>query len=189
MAIEGGLFTQMPHSKKIIWYAPTWSTAPKQWWALKKYIWSFGPLTRISLASTIVCGSILVALKIIFPAIVLPNLPSLILILPAFLGLFTLQTYALTKTRARVMITPKKIYVSHGQSATVIEPDTLTSVVLAIHDNEKARLRFCYQHRGKPRYKVVGVSEDLNLNDVEQLLPMEITPRDFRRREREITGR
>ena len=167
--------------EKIVWHAPTWSTAQKQWWAIKKYVISVGPLARISIASLIVCGSITLAFKIAFPGMVLPNLLPLILVLPMLVGMLTLQTWALAKLGARVMVTRKKILVSHGQSATIIKPDSLTAVVLAIHDNSKERLRFCYETRGKRRLKIVGVSEDLDLDELQQLLPIEITPRDYRR--------
>jgi len=141
---------------------------------------------RISFASLVACGLIVLGFKLAFPGIAIPNLLPMLFVLPMLVAMLTLQTYALSKTKARIMITPKKIFVSHGQSATTIKPDSLTEVILAVHDDQKARIRFCYQRHGVRRQKIVGVSDDLDLVELEQLLPVEITPKDYRRTKRKM---
>jgi len=116
-----------------------------------------------------------------FPAMVIPNLLPMLLVLPMLVLMLTLQTYALTKSKARVMVSRKKIMVTHGQSATYIKSDWLTDVVLAVHNDGKARLRFCYSKGDVPRFETVGVSDDLDLVELERILPVQISPRDYRR--------
>ena len=170
----------MPRDK-IVWYAPTWATAQKQWWALRKCVLSSGPLLRITLATIAATLLVLIGFKMAFPAIVIPNLLPMLFVLPMLVLMLTLQTYALARSKARVMVSSKKILVTHGQSATNIKSAWLTDVILAIHNDGKARLRFCYSKGNVPKFKTVGVSDDLDLIELEHILPVQITPRDYRR--------
>ncbi len=167
--------------EKLVWYAPKWSTNSKQWWVIRKYLLSPGPIFRIIIASLIAVAVVLTAFKIAFPAIVFPNLFPLVFVMPALVAGFCLQTYVLSFLKERVMVTSKKIVVSHGESATIIKLGWLTKVILAIHDDERARIRFCYDQGGKSKFKTVGLSNEVDMNILENFLPMDIIPRDYRR--------
>lgn len=172
----------MPGTKeKLVWYAPKWSTNPRQWWVLRKYLFSRGPLVRISVAS--LAGTLLVvaAIKIAIPQIALPNIWPVFLALPALLGLVDVNTAMWALFRERILVTSKKILITHGQSATLIRPEFLTRVTLTTHAGNKARIRFDYTDKSKPRSRTVGVSDECNLFQLAELLPIEIVVRDARR--------
>lgn len=133
--------------EKLVWYAPTWSTVPRQFWVLKKYILSPGPIARISIGSVIAAAVIVGALKLALPAIVIPNLLPMVLMVPGLVVGVVLQTLLLSVLKARVVVTAKRVVVQHGQSAIQIKMDQLTKVVLALHDHGKTRIRFCWELR------------------------------------------
>ena len=170
--------------EKLVWYAPTWSTAPKQWWALKKYVLSPGPIARITIASLLAVVLVVAGFKIAFPAIVIPNLLPLLFAFPVLFGQLTLTTYLNTVFKACVTVDRKNISITHGQSGTRIKLESLTNVILSVHDGGKARIRFCYQRRGKTRFKTFGIPNDVDLNVLEDLIPLDIVARDCRRQQR-----
>ena len=125
--------------------------------------------------------AIIACLQIAFPGIALPNLWPVVFALPAVIGALVLQTGLLSFFRQRVLVTPKKILISHGQSATIIQLDKLKCVTLTAHDNGRSRIRFDYVVKSKKRFKTVGLSEDCDLFKLSELLPIEIETRDARR--------
>lgn len=104
--------------------------------------------------------------------------------LPVVIGVLVLQIGVLTLFRQRVLVSPKKILISHGQSATIIQPESLKNVTLTLHDNGKSRIRFNYSVKSKSRFKSVGLAEDCDLFQLSELLPIEIETRDARRIQR-----
>lgn len=166
---------------KLVWYAPNWSTAPKQWWALRKYVLSPAPILRITVATTVVVFAVLAGFKIAFPGIVFPNLLPLLFVFPALVVMLVFQTAVLSLFKARILVTRKKILISHGQAATIIKPECLMDVTLTVHDNDRARIRFCYSKKGKSKFVNVGFSDDCDLFRLAELLPVEVTTRDARR--------
>lgn len=168
-------------NSKLIWYSPKWSTNPKQWWVLRKYILSPGPLFRITAATLLAALTIIGCLKIALPGIALPNLWPIVFAMPAVIGMMVAQTGLLSLFRQRVLVTPKKILISHGQSATLIRPETLRRVTLTVHNEGKSRIRFDYETRSRKRFRTVGLSEDCDLFKLADLLPIEIDARDARR--------
>ena len=150
-------------NSKLVWYSPKWATHPKQWWVLRKHLLSTGPLLRMSAATLIAVSAIIGYLKFAFPGIVLPNLWSVVFLLPAVIGFTVLQMGILSLFRYRVLVTPKKIVISHGQSATIIKPESLNYVTLTVHDFGKNRIRFNYGLKSKNRLVTVGLSDDCDL--------------------------
>ena len=169
------------NKSKLVWYSPKWSTNPKLWWVLRKYVLATGPLVRMGSATLVVVIAIIACLKIAFPRIALPNLWPIAFALPAVIGALVLQIGLLSLFRQRVLVTPRKILISHGQSATTIRPGSLKCVTLTIHDDGKSRIRFDYSVKSKNRFKTVGLSEDCDLFKLSELLPIEIETRDARR--------
>ena len=174
----------MANVNKIVWKAPSSATAQKEWWAYKNCLLSSGPLTRIILASVIITALILVGFKLAIPALVIPNLLPFLFVLPMLLGMLALQTYLITKFDGRVIVTPEKILIQSGSSLTTIRTDWLSKVALAIHDNERLRLRLTYEHLRRKRLTLIGVPTDLDILELERLLPIEIEARDYRRADR-----
>ena len=168
-------------NSKLVWYSPKWATHPKQWWVLRKYLLSTGPLLRMSAATLIAVIAIIGYLKFAIPGIVLPNLWSVVFLLPAVIGCMVLQMGMLSLFRHRVLVTPKKIVISHGQSATIIKPESLNCVTLTVHDFGKNRLRFAYRLKSKNRFITVGLSDDCDLFKLAELLPIEMVVKDARR--------
>lgn len=171
----------MAQKQKLVWYSPKWSTHPKQWWILRKHVLSAGPLLRITGATIGVSLMIIAALKLAFPGLVLPNLWRAFLALPAIIAAMVFQFGVLSLFRQRIVVTPKKIVISHGQSALVIKMPSLKRATLTAHANGKSRIRFDYEIRSKRRSKTVGLSDDCKLFDLAELLPVEIETRDARR--------
>lgn len=170
--------------EKIVWYAPTWSTAPKQWWELKKCLLSPGPIARITIASLLVVAMVVAGFKIAFPAIVIPNLFPLLFVFPVLVGQLALTTYINTVFKACVTVDQKNVSITHGQSSTRIKLESLTNVILSVHDGDKVRIRFCYDRRGKSRFKTLGIPNGVDLDVLENLIPVEIVARDCRRLQR-----
>ena len=176
----------MSNKNRIVWHAPKWSVnADKRWLELKKCLLAKGPIIRISIASMVATGLIVLGLKIALPGIVIPNLLPLLLVYPMLMGNLAIQTYFSTLVSPTITVTATKIFISQGQSATTIPTDQLTSVVLAIHDDNKSRLRLRYQRRGKSRLKIIGMPWEVSLLELEKLLAIKITPRDYRRKSQE----
>ncbi|TWT79734.1 hypothetical protein CA13_11410 [Planctomycetes bacterium CA13] len=169
-------------NKKLVWYAPKWSTNHRKWWALRKYLLSSGPLFRMSVATAVAVLLIVAAFKFAFPQMVLPNIWPVFLALPTVLGAMVAQTAMLSLFKQRILVTPKKIVISHGQSATHIKPESLTRVTLTAHAENKTRIRFDYVVKAKPKSKTVGFSEECDLFKLAELLPIEIVTRDVRHR-------
>ena len=170
----------MSKVNEIVWKAPSSATAQKEWWAYKNCLLSSGPLTRIILASVIITALILVGFKLAIPALVIPNLSPLLFVLPMLLGMLALQTYLITKFDGRVIVTPEKMLIQ-SSSWTIIRTEWLSKVALAIHDNERLRLRLTYEHLRRKRLTLIGVPTDLDILELERLLPIEIEARDYRR--------
>ena len=185
MVFHASIVNRIPvlrsNKSKLVWYSPKWSTNPKRWWVLRKYVLSTGPLVRMGSATLVVTIAIIAYLKIAFPGIALPNLWPLVFALPAVIGALVLQIGLLSLFRQRVLVTPKKILISHGQSATIIQPESLKCVTLTVYDDGKSRIRFDYSVKSKNRFKTVGLSEDCDLFRLSELLPIEIVTRDARR--------
>ena len=154
---------------------------PQAWWVLRKHLLSTGPLLRMSTATLIAVSAIIGYLKFAFPGIVLPNLWSVVFLLPAVIGFTVLQMGILSLFRYRVLVTPKKIVISHGQSATIIKPESLNCVTLTVHDFGKNRIRFNYGLKSKNRLVTVGLSDDRDLFKLAELLPIEMVIKDARR--------
>ena len=173
---------------KLIWYSPKWSTNPKQWWVLKKYLLAPGPLARMAIATLTSALLLIGCLKLAFPGIVLPNLWPMLLTLPVVLGMMIFQTALASLFQQRVLVTPRKILISHG-SATIIRPDTLNQVTLTVHAAGKSRIRFDYVVKSKQRFRIVGLSDDCDVFKLAELLPIEISTRDARRRNRGIANK
>ena len=138
-------------------------------------------MVRMGVATLLVAVAIIAYLKIAFPGIVLPNLWPIVFALPAVIGALVLQFGLLSLFRQRVLVTPKKILISHGQSATIIRPESLRCVTLTVHDGGKSRIRFDYSVKSRNRFKTVGLSENCDLFRLSELLPIEIVTRDARR--------
>ena len=175
------IFVLRSNQLKLIWYSPKWSANPKLWWVLRKYVLSTGPLARMGTATLTATIAIIAYFKIAFPGIVLPNLWPFAFSLPAVIGGLVLQTCLLSFFRQRVLVTPKKILISHGQSAIIIPTESLECVTLTVHDNGKSRIRFDYTLKSRKRFSTVGLSEDCDLFKLSELLPVDIETRDARR--------
>ena len=168
-------------NSKLVWYSPKWATHPKQWWVLRKHLLSTGPLLRMSAATLIAVIAIIGYLKFAFPGIVLPNLWSVVFLLPGVIGCMVLQMGMLSLFRHRVLVTPKKIVISRGQSVITIKPAFLKCATLTVHDFGKSRLRFDYRLKSQNRIITVGLSDDCDLFKLAELLPIEMVVRDARR--------
>ena len=168
-------------NQKLIWHAPKWSTNPKRWWVLRKYVLSTGPLARMCTATLTVTIAIIAYFKIAFPGIVLPNLWPIAFPLPAIIGGLILQTCLLSFFRKRVLATPKQILISHGQSTRIIPTESLECVTLTVHDDGKSRIRFDYTLKSRKRFSTAGLSENCDLFKLSEILPVEIETRDARR--------
>ena len=76
-----------------------------------------------------------------FPQLVLPNLWPLVFALPAIVLMLVAQLGILTLIPPSVTIRADKILVQHGQSATKIDPETVSATYLTFHPDNRIRLR------------------------------------------------
>ena len=166
--------------QKLEWFSPLWSSRLQPWRALRRYIFSQGPLTRIIAGSLIASTAIIVAFKWLVPGLVLPNLLPLLFLLPAILLMMTLQTWAIASCRTRVVIKSESIQITHGQSSVVIDAASFSNATISIHDHDRIRLSIYYQRKNGMRRKTVGLSPELSVNQLKLTLwgPVEI--KDYR---------
>ena len=139
-------------------------------------------LLRITLGTAIVSAAIIAGFKWAFPQIVLPNLWPLIFTLPGILLLLIVQFGILTLIPPTVTIRADKIVVQHGQSATIIGPETVTATYLTFHSDDRIRLRICYTRKTKTKSRVIGVPATVDFNRLCEMLPIAPEVRDARHR-------
>lgn len=88
----------------------------------------------------------------------------------------------LTLIPPMVTIRADKILVQHGQTATIIDPKTVTATYLTFHAGDRIRLLLCYTKRSKTKSRVVGVPPTVDLNRLSEMLPLIPVVRDARGR-------
>lgn len=112
----------------------------------------------------------------------LPNLWPLVFAFPAILLMLVLQLGILTLIPPTATIRADRILVQHGQSATIIDPQTVTATYLTFHPDDRIRLRICYIRKSKSTSRVIGVPSKVDFDRLSEVLPIEPVVRDARHR-------
>jgi len=166
---------------KLTWYVPRWAYT-RQLWSQLNHILNPASLTRIGLGTAIVSAAIIAALKWVVPQMALPNLWPLVLALPVILLMLVLQFGILTLIPPTATMRADRILVQHGQSATIIDPQTVTATYLTFHSDDRIRLRICYTKKSKTKSRVIGVPPTVDFNRLSEMLPIAPVVRDARNR-------
>jgi hypothetical protein len=139
-------------------------------------------LLRISLGTAILSGSVILVFKWAVPQLVLPNLWPLLFALPGIVLALVGQFAILSLIPPMVTIRADKIIVQHGQSATIIDPRTVTATKLTFHSENRVRLRIHYTRKSKAMSRVIGVPVEVNFQQLSEMLPILPVVRDARSR-------
>ena len=139
-------------------------------------------LIRIAIGTTIVSAAVIAGFKWAFPQMVIPNLWPLVFVVPAIVLLFVLEFGILTLVPPRATIRSDKIFVQHGESATIIDPKTVSATYLTFHSGDRIRLRICYTKNSKTKSRVIGVPPAVDFNRLSEMLPIAPVVRDARNR-------
>ena len=134
-------------------------------------------LGTISISVAIVAG-----FKWAFPQMVLPNLWPLVFALPAIVLMIVVQLGILTLIPPTVTIRADKILVQHGQSATIIDPKTVSAIYLIFYPDDHIRLRICYTKKGRKRSRAISVPPTIDFDRMTKMLPISPIVRDARNR-------
>jgi hypothetical protein len=151
-------------------------------WKQLFHILNPASLLRITIATIVVSGLIVAGFKWAVPQLVLPNLWPIVFALPAILLIRVAQFGVLTLIPPTATIRADKIVVQHGESATIIDPKTVTAAFLTFHSDDRIRLRICYTKKSKTRSRVIGVPPTVDFNQLSEMLPIILVVRDARNR-------
>jgi hypothetical protein len=151
-------------------------------WSQLNHITNPVSLVRITLATVVVSAAVVAGFNWAVPQFVLPNLWPIVFALPAILLLLVAQFGILALIPPRVTIRADTILVQHGQSATIIDPKTVTATYLTFHPDDRIRLRICYTKKSKAKSRVIGVPPSVDFNKLSQMLPIMPVVRDARNR-------
>ena len=166
---------------KLTWSVPRWAYTRQLWTQLNRIL-NPASLIRIGLGTAIVSAAIIAAFKWAVPQMALPNLWPLVFALPAILLMLVLQFGILTLIRPTATIRADRILVQHGQSATIIDPQTVTVTYLTFHSDDRIRLRICYTKKSKTKSRAIGVPPTVDFNRLSKMLPITPVVRDARNR-------
>lgn len=170
-----------PPKLKLTWYVPRWAYT-RQLWSQFDHILNSASLIRIGLGIGIVSVAVIVAFKCAIPQLALPNLWPMVFAFPALLLLLVLVFGVLTLIPPTVTISADKILVQNGQTATIIDPQTVTATYLTFHSGDRVRLRIRYAKELTPRSRVIGVPPQVDFKRLSELLPIAPVVRDARNR-------
>ena len=127
-------------------------------------------------------AAVIVAFKWAVPQMALPNLWPVVFTFPAMLLTLVLQFGILTLFPPTATVRADRILVQHGQTATIIDPATVTATCLTFHPDDRVRLRVCYTTNSKTKSKVIGVPPTVDFNRLSEMLPIAPVVRDARNR-------
>jgi hypothetical protein len=167
---------------KITWSVPRWAFAPKLWQSLRRSILNRRSIVRICIGSLVACGAIVLALKLAFPALVVPNLLHLAMTVPLFLLVFALQFAVLAVFPPNVTLRSDRLQKSHGQSGLRIKSDQFVTTQIIVHRYDCVRLKIRYRQRARDRTLVIGVAPSVDLDQLVEILPIAPAIRDARSR-------
>ncbi len=167
--------------QKLTWYVPRWSFT-RQLWSQLNHILNRASLIRISLCTVVASAVIVAGFKWAIPQMALPNLWPLVFALPAIVLMIVVQFGMMTLIPPTVTIRPDKILVQHGQSATIIDANSVTATYLTYHSDDRIRLRICYTKKSEIKTRTIGVPPTVDFNRLSEMLPMAPVVRDARNR-------
>ena len=166
---------------KLTWNVPRWAYTRRLWSQLNHIINPVS-LCRITIVTVVVSAVVLAGLKWAVPKFVVPNLWPIVFAFPAILLMLVAQFGILTLIPPTVTIRADKILVQHGQSATIIDPNTVTATYLTFHPDDRIRLRIRYTKKMKPKSRVIGVPPTVDISKLSEMLPIIPVVRDARNR-------
>lgn len=158
------------------------STGRRRLWAQLNQILNRASLIRIALGTLVVSAAIVAGFKWAVPQMVLPNLWPLVFALPVIVLGIVAQLGLLTLIPPKVTIRSDKILVQHGQSATIIAPETVSATYLTVHADDRIRLRICYTKKAKAKSRVIGIPPTIDFDRLSEMLPITPVVRDARNR-------
>jgi len=164
---------------KLKWRAPRWSYVRRLWLPLRD-IFNSASLWRITLATVVVSAAIVAGFKWAVPQLVLTDLWRIVFAPPALALMLVAQLGILTLVRPIVTVRADKIFMQHGQSATIIDTSSVKATRLTFHRDDRIRLRICYTRKSKMETLVVGVPPTVDFDCLSELLPVFPVIRDAR---------
>ena len=162
------------------WYEPRWAYVDRMW-AQLRHILNAASLSRIVIATAIISLLIVACIKWAMPQFVIPNLWPFLFAFPAILMMLVAQFAILTLIPPSITIRAEKIIIQHGQTARIIDQNSIRKISLAIHSQDRVRLRISYRKKGITRSRCIGVAGSVDLYQLCEHLPIFPTIRDARK--------
>ncbi|MEO1527877.1 MAG: hypothetical protein AAFX06_20795 [Planctomycetota bacterium] len=172
----------MSDEQKLSWSVPRWAYVPQVWRSLQKEVVNGSSLGRIVIVSVLVSVVLIGALKLAVPGFAIPNLGGLLAALPAILLLLTLQSGMLSVIPPRVTLRRDRLEKHHGQTALRVHSENILSAQVYVHREDRIRLKLRFKGRKREQTLVLGVSPDVDLDQLVGLLPVVPVIRDARSR-------
>lgn len=172
----------MSDKQQITWWVPRWAFVSRQWRTLRQCILNRRSFTAVVFGSVISCATIIVACKLAFPAMVVPNLWPVAIAVPGFFVALVLQTAVLTLIPPYVRLRPNRLEKSHGQTGLQIKAADVLRTQLYVHRGDRVRLRIRYNGRKRTRTLVLGVPTTVDLDRLVEMLPVRPSILDARSR-------
>lgn len=167
---------------KMTWRVPRWAFVPRLWRSLRRYILNPQAISRICAGSLGSCAAIILVLKILFPAMILPNLWHVVAAVPLVLLALVLQFGVLAAIPPSITLRSDRLHKSHGQSGLHIKADQVVAAHIFVHSDDRVRLKIRYRHRSRMRTLVVGIPSTVDLDRLVTMLPVTSQIRDARSR-------
>ena len=130
-------------------------------------------LVRIVFASTIVCLTIVLALKIALPNLVLQNLWPMLFALPGILVVVVAQLAILTLIPPFVTIRNDRVQYIHGQNGFEIKSKSIAWIQVTVFSESVKRIKIAYTPKCKLRILRVGIASGIDLDKLMESFPLE----------------
>ena len=172
----------MSGKQKITWWVPRWAFVPGLRRSLQQCVFNRGSIMNIVGGSVLASAVIIVALKIAFPALVVPNLWPAVIAIPGVFVAMILQFAILLIVPPSVTLREDRILKSHGQSGLLIKASDFLATQIYVHSKDRVRLKIRYRQRKHERTVVLGVPPNVDLEQLVSMLPVTPAIRDARLR-------
>jgi hypothetical protein len=173
-AVKNWWATRRP---KVVWYEPRWSYTPALWRSLKRAT-APASVLRVTVLTALCSAAVVFGFKLAVPLLQLQ--PDLIW--KTALALPGMYLYLLCMTGLHAAIPPRievrrdRVVVIHGQHPHVILGKEMARARLVVFEEKRIRLRIWYRFklwkRQTLRAKTIGVSPQVNLQELCDLMPV-----------------
>ncbi len=167
--------------REISWWEPRWAYVPRMW---REFRIVFRPefMIRATSIALLVFAAMVLAAKALFPFLQLGFLwmaPGCVAAVFAFI-FFKLGAHVAIPPN--VCVRPERVRWFDGQAGWRIDSQSIHAVRLVVFSASRIRLRIWYTHKSQRRTKTIGVSPNVDLDALTEVLPVKPKVIDARNR-------